>query len=136
MIPSSDKDEVTKICNNCDKEFPSSFFYTVQKRNKPVLWHWCKECCKKKKDREYQRDWDLKKKYNISLDEYNKNCMERNNSCDICCTKVKTLHVDHCHSTGKVRGYLCGSCNRGLGLLKDSLEVLNKAADYLRERNK
>jgi hypothetical protein len=41
------------------------------------------------------------------------------------------LVVDHCHSTGKVRGLLCHNCNRGLGLFQDLIEVVNNAKLYL-----
>jgi hypothetical protein len=44
---------------------------------------------------------------------------------------VLPLVVDHCHSTGKVRGLLCHNCNRALGLLKDSEENLLRAITYL-----
>ena len=40
--------------------------------------------------------------------------------------------VDHCHSTGKVRGLLCELCNKGIGLAKDSATVLDRLAAYLR----
>ncbi|WP_404800888.1 endonuclease VII domain-containing protein [Pseudoblastomonas flavescens] len=41
------------------------------------------------------------------------------------------LVVDHCHTTGKVRGLLCHNCNRALGLLQDDPEVMVKAAEYI-----
>ena len=48
-------------------------------------------------------------------------------------TKHASLHIDHCHKTGVVRGMLCGNCNFLLGHANDSPEILRKAADYLEE---
>jgi len=46
--------------------------------------------------------------------------------------KVCRLAVDHDHRTGKVRGLLCNNCNRGLGRLQDSIQVLEAAVRYLK----
>ena len=48
---------------------------------------------------------------------------------------MKVPHVDHDHITGKVRGLLCGSCNRALGLIKDNLETLVRLQKYLEKSN-
>lgn len=46
---------------------------------------------------------------------------------------VAKLHVDHCHTTGKIRGLLCYNCNNGLGRLKDDIMVLEMAIVYLKK---
>lgn len=126
-----------KVCNNCKTSKPLDDYYTVSKRSKPTIFHICKDCCavQKLKMKAYYRDWELKKKYGVSIEEYKQQCETRENVCDICATKTDTMHVDHNHKTSKVRGYLCGSCNRGIGLLKDSPEVLRLAAEYLEKNN-
>lgn len=43
----------------------------------------------------------------------------------------RTLHIDHDHKTGKVRGLLCGPCNRALGSVRDEPATLRALADYL-----
>ncbi len=47
----------------------------------------------------------------------------------------KKLNVDHNHDTGEVRGLLCGSCNRALGLLKDNKQTLLALHSYLEKYN-
>lgn len=46
----------------------------------------------------------------------------------------RRLAIDHCHTTGAVRGLLCGNCNRMLGLVKDSVETLKNAIKYLEKQ--
>lgn len=41
------------------------------------------------------------------------------------------LSLDHCHQTGKLRGFLCSPCNTGLGHLGDTLQAIRAALDYL-----
>jgi hypothetical protein len=43
--------------------------------------------------------------------------------------------VDHCHDTGRIRGLLCNLCNVGLGALRDSPQLLQKAIHYLGENH-
>jgi len=54
-------------------------------------------------------------------------------NCEICHRiTVKALALDHDHVTGKSRGYLCNTCNTGLGLFRDSEELLMQAIQYLK----
>jgi len=59
--------------------------------------------------------------------------------CD-CCGQPpnagKALCLDHDHVTLGFRGWLCHSCNLGIGLLGDSLDGVRKAASYLRRAEK
>ena len=54
--------------------------------------------------------------------------------CDICGSVVSSLHLDHAHNTGAVRGWLCRRCNPGLGFFNDNIETLKKAIAYLEKQ--
>lgn len=72
------------------------------------------------------------KRYGIDIDMYKALVDEQKGKCLICSVFCgDKLHIDHCHKTGVVRGLLCGSCNRALGLLKDSPDFLSNAISYL-----
>ena len=86
--------------------------------------------------KEYDLNFHMKRNYGISIADYNVMLKEQNGLCDICGASEpnhhkKRLNIDHCHSTGKIRGLLCDACNRAIGLLKDDVEVLKKAIQYL-----
>jgi hypothetical protein len=51
--------------------------------------------------------------------------------CDEVSGRGSGVVFDHCHETGKPRGWLCGRCNIGLGMLRDSPSLLRKLAEYL-----
>lgn len=60
--------------------------------------------------------------------------------CELC-SRVPTginaaCHFDHCHQTGKFRGWICSKCNTGLGLADDSPEILRKMAEYLEKHQR
>lgn len=81
----------------------------------------------------YHKNWHLKKRYNITLEEWSQILQKQNNKCMICKDPLtfKLIPVDHSHTSGKIRGILCNFCNRGLGWFKDSPDVLRRAANYL-----
>ena len=62
--------------------------------------------------------------------------LERQRGVCAICGEVRgkrRLSIDHNHETGQVRGLLCGPCNMALGALKDSPELCEIAAKYLRD---
>ena len=88
------------------------------------------------------RNTELKKHYGITLDDWESLHTAQNGVCAICQQTESTssdryanLAVDHCHTTGKVRGLLCNTCNRALGLFKDNPVVLAAALQYLNSRS-
>lgn len=89
---------------------------------------------RKERDPLVQRKAELKRLYGITLEDYVEMFDNQNGVCAICKEECKTknsLSVDHDHQTGKVRGLLCNSCNGGLGLFKDNINILRKAIEYL-----
>ncbi len=77
----------------------------------------------------------IKCAYGITLDQYMEMYDTQNGRCAICGTNQQgngeRLHVDHNHSTGKVRALLCKHCNHGLGMFRDSAMWCANAAVYL-----
>lgn len=74
--------------------------------------------------------WHLKRKYNLTLEEWEAFRKAQDNRCAICGRETK-LCVDHDHANGHIRGLLCYSCNFALGGFKDKPEILMKAIQYL-----
>ena len=76
----------------------------------------------------------LLKKFGINYDQYDQILRDQNNVCAICNRldrNGRSLAVDHCHTTNKVRGLLCMDCNTALGLFKDNKDLLDSAKAYL-----
>lgn len=81
----------------------------------------------------------LRTNFGITLEQYNEMFERQGGVCAICKKpetwlyrdKVRALAVDHDHETGRVRGLLCGNCNRAIGQMLDDPERLRRAADYL-----
>lgn len=75
----------------------------------------------------------LKKRYGITLEQYNEFKTLQDNRCKICKNKEERLYIDHCHTTNKFRGLLCNKCNFGLGAFNDDPSLVEKAAKYLKD---
>lgn len=82
------------------------------------------------------RELRLGKLYGITLADYEAMLDAQGRCCAICSTdkpggNAKHWHVDHCHSTGRVRGLLCSRCNLAIGQFNDDPELLIRACVYL-----
>lgn len=81
------------------------------------------------------RKGHLRRKYGITLDDYNKMVEIQEGKCAICGIKFEELHVDHNHSTNEVRSLLCFHCNAGIGHFKENIDLLYSAIQYLSYHN-
>jgi hypothetical protein len=84
------------------------------------------------------RDLYYRRTYGITADEADEILAAQNGRCAICCTpapeRLASMHLDHDHDTGAIRGFLCIDCNHGLGKLRDSPDLLLRALVYLRQQ--
>jgi len=78
----------------------------------------------------------------MNLNEYKARLLHQNNKCLLCEKEFAdggfssdSPVVDHCHSSGKIRGILCNECNRGLGYFRDNSLALAKASKYIEENS-
>ncbi|MFE2997969.1 endonuclease domain-containing protein [Nocardia sp. NPDC059246] len=134
---------VLKTCTQCHTGKPIDEFYKHGMGDPDKRHPWCKDCTKARTNlrRINNRD-EIKKqertrearKYGLTLDEAEKYWYQ--GACDVCGmaqnkANSDILHIDHCHTTDKIRGALCIGCNLGIGSFKDSPERLRAAAHYL-----
>lgn len=140
-------DSDTRRCPTCCLTKPRGEFYK-NLANKNGLSTWCRPCTreyqrtrytKKPRDsmptRERRRRNNLAWKYGITHEAYDEMLAAQGGGCALCSHvpsgNERRLAVDHCHVTKRVRGLLCGRCNRALGLLRDDPALCCAAAEYL-----
>lgn len=132
-------------CTTCQRELSNdSFWPSMLERAGAIR---CKECAGKVsnaykgRSKDKARDWHLKNKYGISLEEYEEMLQAQDGRCAICGMTFDLEYipdsprVDHNHTTGAVRELLCQRCNTGIGMLQESEDILTSAIDYLRRHN-
>ena len=140
-----------KVCIKCEISKPLSDFYkrtdTGKYRND------CRSCNDNYSLKLYQTNpkqisnrrkasWkhNIKRNYGMTPEDYYEMLKKQEGKCKICSIHIDDIdkhvfNIDHCHTTGKVRGLLCPQCNSGIGMFRDRLDLLRKAIRYLDDSN-
>jgi hypothetical protein len=135
-----------KRCPKCGETKPFELFYRC-KAHKDNCSSYCKRCqnlrstsyARENKDKIHPHlfGYSIKRRYGLTVQQYEAMLIDQSHRCAICktnkCLTGRNLSVDHCHTTGKVRGLLCAKCNKGIGSLNDSIALLESALRYLRK---
>jgi hypothetical protein len=146
---------VTKTCNHCRQIKPLEEFYKrIDRRGGEGRRSICKLCNKKDRyrfSRTYNKDWyakqllkdplfsrrkNLLRTHNITLKQFDTILDSQGGVCAICKGPPMgkgNYHVDHGHSTGKLRGLLCHKCNVALGMVQDRIELLEALIAYVKK---
>jgi len=88
----------------------------------------------------YYTDAARKSHYGVTPEQFKTMLADQDSKCAICGKPQteqrlgvkKAMNIDHCHATGKLRGLLCGHCNKALGFFNDDVALLKSAIKYLR----
>jgi hypothetical protein len=112
-----------KTCCDCGVDKPITDF-TASKAGKHGVGSRCSPC---------RREYGLHYTYGVTSGDVSDIRKFQNNECAICSVEMDNPHVDHCHSTGEVRGLLCKHCNLALGHFKDNIDSVREAVKYLEE---
>lgn len=119
-------DGVSFYCKECTKSFSAA-----RRERDPVAW--------RIRSQQSSHRYALKK-YGMTVEDYAAMFVRQKGVCGICAHgetargsggSVKLLAIDHCHTTGVVRGLLCSACNQGLGSFRDDVSRLTAAIEYL-----
>jgi len=79
---------------------------------------------------------ECEKKASKQLNKIKKTALPKPNNCECCKKETKILVLDHDHSKGTFRGWICRNCNQGIGKLGDNILSLESAINYLKKSEK
>lgn len=130
-----------EVCTACNLDKPFSEF-SNHRLGRNGLNNVCRECSgalsrARRANPDYllrERDRTLARRFGLRIGEYDERLEAQGGVCAICKDgprDKRRLHVDHCHSTGAVRGLLCNTCNAGLGSFRDDPALMRAAIAYL-----
>lgn len=133
-----------KACPTCKLQKESEEFGR-DKSKKDGLNYYCKPCVRVRQQKwktdnpaqhkKLERKSYLKKRWGLSVDEYQKMSEAQDHRCAICRqpeSENRSMAVDHDHSTGKIRGLLCRPCNTSLAQFENT-DSLQRAVEYLKK---
>lgn len=140
-----------KTCNVCGETKPLDAFSVLKKgalgrhpackacrnlqaKNYYVAKH--DEILEIKRERRRRTGADRRYSYGLNPEQYKAMVEAQGGRCAICDHPPAdgVLRVDHCHTTGEIRGLLCRHCNLALGNMRDDISRLRKAISYLEKR--
>lgn len=86
-----------------------------------------------------KREGHLRRKYGMTSAEFEAMAVKQHGKCKVCreppsagrWSRKYRLHVDHDHTSGRVRGLVCYRCNMAIGFLRDSPKLARSVAKYL-----
>ena len=138
-------------CISC-LEWRGNNEFGANKQTQNGLAYYCKECANGRarknhsvryhsssKYKDAKRSAYIKNRHGIDAETYEAMLAAQDYSCAICGVELSSrghgTHLDHCHTSGKLRAMLCTNCNRGLGHFQDNVDFLESAIEYLRQHN-
>lgn len=130
-----------KRCSKCKLDKPLAEFYRSSSTKDGHRFE-CKICSNnasmeyakahwKTRIQPKTRGYRLQHRYGLTIQDFDKLILNQKGMCAICHEPLVVVNVDHCHKTGKVRGLLCSLCNLGVGKLRDDINILKSAIEYL-----
>lgn len=122
-------------CVQCALAYARAEYGLFGESHREVVAAWHEE--NRASHNEMMRAGQLKRKFGLTVAEYEALAKSQGNACAVCrepCPTGRRLAVDHCHTTNRIRGLLCQGCNTGIGKFRDSPERLIAAARYLQSK--
>jgi hypothetical protein len=131
------------MCKNCYSKWLLKHNPEFAKRQRENVKKWISTHMEQRKA--HLKRWGLKrdplynriralKHYGMTISDYDNMLKKQKGVCFICQKppkKGKSLHVDHDHNTGYVRGLLCFRCNFGLSYFNEDKEIVKRVYDYM-----
>lgn len=131
-------------CKSCAKEYQKDLYQKDPQRAIKRAKKWREKYAEKvavrrKENRAEAYLYELERKYGLNQEDAHKLLRDQGNKCEICKVNFDEnakRNLDHCHATGKIRGFLCRRCNSVLGLVNDDSTLLGNCIRYIHDHAK